>query len=79
MTEANENQLLQGSQLRTALIWMKIIAVIYGTFAVAKRKPEKIQACTVRTALLRSVKGINTIGDQCYKIYTLSGTTLQKV
>ena len=23
-----------------------IIAVIYATFAVAKRKPEKIQACT---------------------------------
>ena len=25
---------------------MKIIAVIDATFAVAKRKPEKIQACT---------------------------------
>ena len=24
---------------------MKIIAVIYATFSVAKRKPEKIQAC----------------------------------
>ena len=28
------------------IIWMKIIAVIYATFAAAKRKPEKNQACT---------------------------------
>ena len=28
------------------IIWRKIIAVIYATYAVAKRKPEKIQACT---------------------------------
>ena len=28
------------------IIWKKIIAVIDETFAVAKRKPENIQACT---------------------------------
>ena len=28
------------------IIWSKIIAVEYATYAVAKRKPEKIQACT---------------------------------
>ena len=28
------------------IIWRKIIALIYATYAVAKRKPEKIQACT---------------------------------
>ena len=28
------------------IIWRKIVAVIYATYAVAKRKPEKIQACT---------------------------------
>ena len=28
------------------IIWKKIIAVIDATFAVAKREPEKIQACT---------------------------------
>ena len=30
----------------TLIIWKKIITVIDATFAVAKRKPEKIQACT---------------------------------
>ena len=28
------------------IIWKKIIVAIDATFAVAKRKPEKIQACT---------------------------------
>ena len=28
------------------IIWKKIIAAIDATFAVAKRKPENIQACT---------------------------------
>ena len=28
------------------IMWMKIIAVIYATFAVAKKACKKIQACT---------------------------------
>ena len=41
--------------MKWRIIWRKIIAVIYATYAVAKRKPKKIQACTAFEPLTSAI------------------------
>ena len=54
------------------IIWKKIMAVIYATYAVAKRKPEKFQACTGFEPL--TCTGIAPVQYRCTGISEVKGS-----